>query len=91
MAEWHPIMSVDEISPGEWIMRDGQNKPYGIIRIVRRAGQVGYRADMWPEVEGEVLLVGYFTKLKAAAKAVHTRHIANIGGYRRGPVGITNG
>lgn len=76
-AHWHPILAAREIKPGHRIMVDTMGFfPYGLVRLVRRGIEVGYRADRWPkdgQSDGE--LIGYFTNLKAATMAVHKRFI----------------
>jgi hypothetical protein len=76
LEPWHPILAAREVKPGYWIMVDTMGFPYGLVRFVRRGGEVGYRVDRWPkdgESDGELL--GYFTNLKAATMASHKRFI----------------
>ncbi len=86
--QWHPIMAAEEESPGRWVMLDTFRKPYGIIRLVRRGDQIGYRADTWSETPGDETLIGYYTNLKAAAKATHMKFLVRHTGpdyYHRAP------
>jgi hypothetical protein len=47
------------------------DRVYGEIRIVRRGGEVGYKAT---DAEGD--LVGYFRTLRASARAIHVAYVA---------------
>jgi hypothetical protein len=67
---WHPILAADEPSAGRWELRDQFGRCYGVVRIVRRGGEVGYRADDSADV-----LIGYFTNLRAACGHVHARFV----------------
>jgi hypothetical protein len=68
---WHPLLAAIEGPPGVWRMT-AQFEFYGWIRIVRMAGQVGYRAE---RDDGE--LFGYFTNVRGAAAALHADFISD--------------
>lgn len=68
---WEPMLAAIEFEPGHWRMVAQYDRSYGEIRIVRRGGEVGYRAT-----DGSGELVGYFRSLRASAKAIHVRYIA---------------
>lgn len=70
MVTWHPILAAEEPVAGRWELRDQFGRCYGVVRIVRRADEVGYRAD---DSEGD--LIGYFTNLRAACGQVHARFV----------------
>jgi hypothetical protein len=86
MADWHPILSAREISPGRRYMIDGLGKPYGRICLVRRGDQIGYRADRCDGQSELVGLVGYYRAVMPAAVAVHTAFIR-----AHGALGAPNG
>jgi hypothetical protein len=69
-------MSAREFTPGEWVMVDQWDHPYGVVKLVRRGGELGYRADRRPnDTDDTAVLVGYFTNLRAACKAVHMAYV----------------
>jgi hypothetical protein len=73
---WHPILAAREVTPGHWVMVDTMGFPYGLVRFVRRGGEVGYRVDRWSEGDQtNNELIGYFTNLRAATMAAHKRFI----------------
>jgi hypothetical protein len=78
MADWHPIMTARELTPGIWHLVDAYERPHSIVRIIRRGDEVGYRADTCPRHGGAPRLIGYFTNLRAAAGTAHTWHIASL-------------
>lgn len=77
VSQWHPLLAAVEPEPGVWVMVAQYGEQYGVIRMVRRGSEVGYRADLG--AEGERGLVGYFRTLRAACVAVHRRWIAAHG------------
>ena len=50
---WHPIVAAVEIEPGHWELRDQYERPYGVIRFLRRGDQLGYRAVTWAEASAD--------------------------------------
>lgn len=63
-GSWDPLTSLEETEPGVWLMGKGHQEPYAIIRIIRHG-------DTWrPQVEDREL-IGYYRRLRAAAKAAH--------------------
>lgn len=76
---WHPIMAAREPEPGVWYMVDTMEKCYGIIRIIRRGGEVGYRAVTWAPEPADRKLIGYYRTLRAATAAAHMQFIAAHG------------
>ena len=79
-GEWHPILTAVEVQPAVWEMTAQYGEVYGVVKLVKRGSEVGYRADMGDE------LVGYFKTLRAAAEAVHKRWLRS-----HGQVGGING
>ena len=75
MADWHPIMNLVEDSPGVFRLVAQYDRCYGIIRMVKRGTEVGYRATTCAETAERIELVGYYRKLKSAAMAVHQRDL----------------
>lgn len=73
MSQWNPIMAAREPEPGVWHMIDSMNRCYGIIRFVRRGGELGYRADTWADDADGRRLIGYYRTLSGACSAVHQR------------------
>jgi len=72
-AKWHPLLAAHEDTPGHWWMIDDLDAPYGEIRMVRRGGEVGYRADF---VRGDHrAVVGYYRTLRAATWNVHAKFL----------------
>lgn len=78
MSQWHPILATVEPSPGVFNMIDPTGKHYATVRLVRRGGEMGYRADCGEQ------LVGYYTNLRAACMGAHMTFIGNHG--QGGPV-----
>ncbi|MFE6965673.1 hypothetical protein ACFVAJ_11180 [Agromyces sp. NPDC057679] len=82
---WHPILAAVEGPVGMWRMIDTLGEEYGRIRLVRRGGEVGYRA----ECKGQ--LVGYYLTLRTSCRQVHMTFVREnsrsgrefVGGYPR--------
>ena len=72
---WHPIIAAVEIEPGHWELRDQYERPYGVIRFLRRGDQLGYRAVTWAEASADRRLIGYYRTLRAACAATHVRFV----------------
>jgi len=81
---WHPVLAAVEIEPGHWQMCDEDGQPYGVIRIIRLANEVGYRAVTWAPDSAGRELIGYFRTLRASAEAVHRRFLRTHG--QSGPI-----
>ena len=79
MADWHPLLAAREVTPGRWFLIDGLDKPYGEVRLVRRGGQVGYRAERCDERAQHPRLVGYYRTLRGACVAVHRVFVTEHG------------
>ena len=75
-AQWHPIMACEEYEPGRWVMIPQLGEPYAMIMIVRHGTEVGYRVDTWAQRPADRTLIGYFTRLRAAAYAGHQRYLS---------------
>ena len=75
MAEWHAVMAAVEDSPGFWRMVAQYDRVYGVIRLVRRGGELGYRAESILKPGAESELVGYYKSLRAAAAAIHRKEL----------------
>ncbi|MBN9238363.1 MAG: hypothetical protein BGO97_01665 [Micrococcales bacterium 70-64] len=73
MADWHPVLACEEYKPGHWVMIPGRGQPYAMIMIVRHGAEVGYRVDTWAQQPKDRVLIGYYTRLAAAAAAGHER------------------
>jgi hypothetical protein len=72
---WHPLLALEEQTAGHWHMIDSEQRCYGVITIIRRGSEVGYRATNWVDDETERDLIGYFRTLKGAAEATHQHFI----------------
>lgn len=82
-ASWHPILSAEEQSPGEWWMTAQYDRHYAIVRLIRVGGELGYRATTWAERSEDRELIGYFRTLRAATFWAHRhwlRTLARPGG-----------
>lgn len=79
MAEWHPILAALEHDPGVWLMIDPAGKRYAIVRLLRRGGELGYRAVTWAERSEDRQLIGYYRNLRAATAAAHMHFISKHG------------
>lgn len=77
--EWHPLLAARESELGVWYMIDATEKCYGIIRMLRRGGELGYRAVTWAERSEDRQLIGYYQNLRAATMAAHMHFIAAHG------------
>lgn len=75
-TEWHPILACEEYEPGRWVMIPQFGQPYAMIMIVRHGAEVGYRVDTWAQQPKDRMLIGYFTRLRAAAAAGHQRFLS---------------
>jgi hypothetical protein len=78
MTTWHPILEVREPIPGHWQLHDGVQRLYGDIRLVKRGGELGYRADRVHK-DGSVELVGYYMSLRVSCEKVHAAFIRSHG------------
>jgi hypothetical protein len=74
VVKWHPILAAQEPRAGRWELRDQFDRCYGVVEIVRRGDEVGYRAD-----DGAGGLIGYFTTLRTACQEVHLRFVRSHG------------
>lgn len=72
---WHPILDAVEYQPGRWVTYDARNRPFALIDIIRRGGEVGYRANQWAQDAAQQNTIGYFTNLRAATAAAHQHYI----------------
>ena len=79
MPGWHPVVALVEDAPGFWRMVAQYDRTYGTIRLVRRGGELGYRAESIEKAASESELVGYFRTLRAAAEAVHQVELSRVG------------
>jgi len=77
--KWHPMLSAVETEPGVWLMVAQFGRPYAIIRIIEIGKERGYRVVTANEKRADRQLVGYYTTLKAATAAAHTRWIRGHG------------
>ena len=73
-VEWHPILAADENPAGTWTLVDPSGRRYGVVQILRRGGEVGYRAD-YIDHDGASQLVGYFTTLRLSTRRIHDRYV----------------
>lgn len=71
-------MSALEPTPGEWWLRDANQVPYAIVKLLRRGDEIGYRAVTYLERSVDRELVGYYRKLAPAAVAAHERHLRSM-------------
>lgn len=67
---WHPLLATVEGPALTWRMLDPDGREYGVIRLVRLAGEPKCRA----EFRGQHL--GYGGTLRAACEHVHREYIA---------------
>lgn len=74
MVKWHPILAAYEPTAGRWELRDQYDRCYGVVVILRRGDEVGYRAT-----DGRGELIGYFTALRTACQHVHQRYVRSHG------------
>lgn len=79
MSDWHPILAAVEDEPGVWTMVAPTGKRYAIIRLLRRSGELGYRAVTWAESSENRQIIGYYRNLRAATMAAHMHFIAAHG------------
>ena len=75
MADWHPVLALVEDAPGFWRMVAQYERCYGTVRLVRRGGELGYRADSIRRPGAESELVGYYKTLRAAGAVLHTSEL----------------
>lgn len=79
---WHPLLATVEPEPGVWVMLDSQQRPYGLVRIVKVDSLTRFRA------EHVGTLLGYSTTLRAAVERVHEKELRSMfpGGGPNEPV-----
>lgn len=59
---WHPILDATELHPGYWVLAlSSTSGIYATVRLVRRGGELGYRAE---NEAGELL--GFYLTLQSA-------------------------
>ena len=75
MSDWHPLLAARESEPGVWHMLDPTGKQYAIVQMLRRGGELGYRAVTWAERSEDRQLIGYYQNLRAATMAAHMHFI----------------
>ncbi|TQL46661.1 hypothetical protein FB562_2185 [Homoserinimonas aerilata] len=75
-SKWHPLLAAREVEPGLWYMIDSTEQCYGVIRIIRRGDEVGYRVTSWAQEASERQLIGYYRTLKGSCEAAHRRFVA---------------
>lgn len=80
--QWHPLLAATETEPGVWHMVD-ERGCYGVIRMLRRGAELGYRAVTWAETSEGRQLIGYYRTLRAAAEATHQHYLREHGGRGR--------
>lgn len=51
-------------------------RAYAMIMLLRIGDEVGYRVTTWAENPDDARVLGYFTKLRAAAKAGYDHFLA---------------
>lgn len=68
--QWHPIQTAVESPAGVWTLHGqivgDERRPTGVVRIVRRGDEVGYRGEL---LDGTV--VGYWRTLVTTAAETH--------------------
>lgn len=84
---WHPLLAARESEPGVWHMVDSLERCYGIIRMLRRGNEVGYRAVTWAPKSEDRQLIGYFRSLRAACEHSH-RHLIQASTVQNHPQGL---
>jgi len=77
--KWHPLLAAIETEPGVWLMVAQFGEPYAIIRLIEIAKERGYRVVTANEKREDRELVGYYTTLRAATAAAHSRWIRQHG------------
>jgi hypothetical protein len=80
---WHPLLAAVETTPGHWVMLDGVDKPYGVIDLVKRGDELGYRANRVDATETVTLQVGYFRTLRTSAWEIHRAFLRAHGAPNR--------
>lgn len=70
-STWHPILSSREYRPGQWVLFDGSEQPYALIDLVKRGGELGYRATTWNQERTAGVVIGYYRTVAGAAATVH--------------------
>ena len=81
--DWHPILAAKEYEPGRWVIFDGMDKPYALIDLVKRGGELGYRATTWNAEKTEGVVIGYYRSVAGACARVHHE-------YHQRPKGAPN-
>ena len=76
---WHPMLAAVEQEPGLWHMVAQYDNTYGVIELVRRGPEVGYKATTWAETPEARQLVGYYRTLSGACEAAHQPFVSGHG------------
>ncbi|MDQ1531446.1 MAG: hypothetical protein QOE37_1551 [Microbacteriaceae bacterium] len=73
MVEWHPR---NLVLPVEWLLTvPGHAEPVAVIRRLKLAGRVVFRAVTWAPGSGGRELIGYYPDGDSAAVAVWRHHL----------------
>jgi hypothetical protein len=67
---WHPLLDVDERTPGVWTLVDATGRDYGTVRIVREGGSIVYVGDL-----RGARLGGRNVRLREAVEKVHAAFV----------------
>ncbi|HOY80933.1 MAG TPA: hypothetical protein PK282_00775 [Rhodoglobus sp.] len=76
---WHPQLAAVEKPAGTWYMLAQYGRCYGVITLIRRGDELGYRLDTWAIAPADRQPVGYYLTLRAAAEAAHARFLRGHG------------
>jgi len=76
VASWHPMLALQEREPGHWVLV-AQFGQYGDITLVRRDGEVGYRALVLPVRGTAPIEVAFARTLREATELVHKHWLAS--------------
>jgi hypothetical protein len=79
VATWHPILSAVEFVPGQWLMLDGLECPYAVVRLLEVNGELGYRVVTYAPESSDRRLIGYYGNLRAATKAANQWFVGTRG------------
>lgn len=73
VVEWHPRRLV---RPVEWVLTvPGHPEPVAVIRRLKLAGRVTFRAVTWAPKSGGRELIGYYPDGDSAATAAWRRYV----------------
>ena len=77
VTRWNPLLGLQEREPGHWVLVAQYDRQYGDIALVRRNGNLGYRALLLRVRAAAPTEIAFAKTLRLAAELVHKQWIAS--------------